>query len=763
MPADGLTLFDKPLIHKLKFFYSSSIFTQSPLNKILHIIRSLNESCARERSRIGDWFGIMSVNSIMSTGLSALLANQAALRVTSNNIANVNTEGYVRQEASTVAQVLDGQSSGVSLDITRAADKFLTATHLSSISSTSQYEATAEMMDRAQSGFGDPTSETSLFASIDNIIANAATLASDPSSTLNKTDFISSVESAFTDVQDAYNMIDDLRDEANQKLSTAVGEANALLEQIATLNTEIQKYTMSGADASGAETQQSQLLDQLAEYMDFNLTYRELGGVEVRTTSGLLLADQEAGQLTVNSETDGARYPGISVSPAGSDAELDITRQINSGEIRGLLTARDSELPELAFALSEYASALADQLNQAHNEGTSVPAPTTLTGRGTGLLGTDSLGFTGAATFAVVDTDGRTVESVQVDFDAGTLTTSSGTVSATGGTIDSFVSALNTAFGANATVSFTDGVLSMSATGTNGISIGQDETTPSDRGGRGVSAFFGLNDIVETSRPVFYETGLSGTDTHGVTSGEITFGLRNENGDLLQSISYTPTAGGTIDDIVADLNANTMFGSFATASLDADGQLTITPKASTNVAVVDVVSDTTERGTTGVSLSSIFGLGTEGPSERARSLSISSELALDSSRLATSSMNMTATAVGSLAVAEGGNDGALGLQSALNESVTLRTIQGTEYLNLSLSDAAAQIASEAGSKANYYENRATAALALSEEAATRRASVEGVNLDEEMIKMTVYQQSYSAASRLIQASKDMYDTLLSMV
>ena len=41
----------------------------------------------------------MSINNVLNTGLSALLSNQAALRVTSNNIANVNTEGYVRQDA----------------------------------------------------------------------------------------------------------------------------------------------------------------------------------------------------------------------------------------------------------------------------------------------------------------------------------------------------------------------------------------------------------------------------------------------------------------------------------------------------------------------------------------------------------------------------------------------------------------------------------------------------------------------------------------
>ena len=46
---------------------------------------------------------------------------------------------------------------------------------------------------------------------------------------------------------------------------------------------------------------------------------------------------------------------------------------------------------------------------------------------------------------------------------------------------------------------------------------------------------------------------------------------------------------------------------------------------------------------------------------------------------------------------------------------------------------------------------------------TRRSSAEGVNLDQELISMTTYQQAFNAAARLVQASKDMYDVLIQMV
>ena len=47
--------------------------------------------------------------------------------------------------------------------------------------------------------------------------------------------------------------------------------------------------------------------------------------------------------------------------------------------------------------------------------------------------------------------------------------------------------------------------------------------------------------------------------------------------------------------------------------------------------------------------------------------------------------------------------------------------------------------------------------------AARRTSVEGVNLDEELANMMVFQQAYNAAARLMTTVQQMYDTLLEVV
>ena len=68
-----------------------------------------------------------------------------------------------------------------------------------------------------------------------------------------------------------------------------------------------------------------------------------------------------------------------------------------------------------------------------------------------------------------------------------------------------------------------------------------------------------------------------------------------------------------------------------------------------------------------------------------------------------------------------------------------------------------------GAAASNASTSATNATAAATEAQSRRSGVEGVNLDQELISLTTYQQAYNASARLLTAAKDMYDTLLAIV
>ena len=68
----------------------------------------------------------------------------------------------------------------------------------------------------------------------------------------------------------------------------------------------------------------------------------------------------------------------------------------------------------------------------------------------------------------------------------------------------------------------------------NGVAIADDATTPSNKAGRGFSHYFGLNDLVSSDRPAFYDNGLTAASPHGFTAGEtLTFRFTGETGSRL--------------------------------------------------------------------------------------------------------------------------------------------------------------------------------------------------------------------------------------
>jgi flagellar hook-associated protein 1 FlgK len=83
--------------------------------------------------------------------------------------------------------------------------------------------------------------------------------------------------------------------------------------------------------------------------------------------------------------------------------------------------------------------------------------------------------------------------------------------------------------------------------------------------------------------------------------------------------------------------------------------------------------------------------------------------------------------------------------------------------NTTINDFAARISGIAGARATSSQQAADSAVAVYTEVSQRRDSVEGVNIDEELVKMTQYQQAYNAASRMMQAANEMLDTLMQLV
>lgn len=704
----------------------------------------------------------MSLAHIMSSATTGLMAAQTGLRTVSDNIANVNTAGYVRKIVDQAPLVSAG--IGVGVDITqvrRAADQFLQRASLNARADTAQSGVLAETFDRAQALFGDPSGSSSFFSRLDEVFAAFSAAAGDAASAIQRGAAIDSVTDFLSEAGRISASLKSLATEADARIGAAVDRANQLLGQIDSLNADISRARVEGRDSTGSENIQSQLIDELSGLMDVSVNARANGGAVIRASDGTVLAGNGGAATLAYVQSEGASGE-IAVTLPGSTGQQSLRARLTSGEIRGLLDLRDRELPALGDQLSEFVTKAVDELNRAHNAGSSVPAPTSLTGRDTGLdLGTAIGGFTGRTTIAVVGADGLLQRQVAVDFDAMTMSVDGGAAAAF--STASFLTNLNTALGAFGTASFADGALSLTAAGGAGLAIADDATTPSLKAGKGFSHFFGLNDLVSSTGYPFYDTGMSAASNHGFTAGDtISLRVADADGVRVKDVTVAVPAGGTMQDLLDALNSTTTgVGLYGAFSLDADGAMTFAANA--RGASLSVLDDGTERGAGGPSISELFGVGLAQRSSRAERFEVRGDIAANPLRLALASLDLSQALAGKPVLAVGDGNGALALARAGETTAGFDAAGGLAASSMSVSRYASELAGSIARKADSAASRQTIAEAVGAEADARRSAAEGVNLDQELISMTTYQQAFNASARLVQASKDMYDSLLLMI
>jgi flagellar hook-associated protein 1 FlgK len=700
----------------------------------------------------------MSLTSVLSNASSGLVAAQSSLRTTSDNIANVNTEGYVRKRADQAHRVVGGVGSGVEIsDVRRVIDQFLVSAGLTANSTASRWGLVSSNLDTAQSLFGDPTSSTGYFASLDKVWDAFGATASNPTSGVLRSGAVAAVNNFFSQTSSVNAELKRMIGSVDDRAKSATNDINDLLAKISKLNTDISRSSIGSGDSTGAENVQLGLIEDLAKLIDIQVQPRSAGGVTIRTSEGFELVGDSAATLAYRSSDSTSGYLAIQY-PVGAEQPITVT----GGEIRGLLDLRDTHLPKLSEQLGEFAARAAERLNAAHNASSSSPPRNVLEGRDTGLdLPTAVGGFTGQTTLAVTDASGVIQRRILIDFSAGTMSVDAGP--ATAFTPATFLSTLNTSLGAFGSASFTNRALTLTAAGTaTAAGIAIDEGT-SKKADKAFSHFFGLNDLVRSSGQTLYETGLKTTDPHGFTAGEtLTFRMTQQDGRPIRDVTISIPAAVSMQDLLNSLNANTTgVGLVGAFSLDAQGQLSFAPSTTPPISLA-VVSDTTQRGAGGPSVSGLFGLGVLEKGSRASRLFVDPKIAQDPNKLAISKLDLTVTA-GTPAVSPGNGQGAAALAAAGEVKASFDPAGTLGAITASVADYAAQFSGAIGASATSAANQKLANQAVAEEVDQRRQSVEGVNINEELVRLTTFQQAFNASARMIQAAKELFDVLTNII
>ena len=292
----------------------------------------------------------------LNNALSGLQAAQANLNVISSNIANSQTPGYSRETVPILSQVVGGRSAGVTTGlIQRQIDRNLSEAAREQDTATSAATTADTYFQQIQNLFGQVNSSNSLGAVLGNFASALQGLATTPEDPIAQQNAVSTGQSLAQKLNSMSSGIQQLRAGVDADLATSVSAVNTALQSIANCNNAITHAQAIGQSTASFEDQRDQALDQVAQLMGVSDFLRPDGTMVVLTTTGKVLVDSSAAQLSyTEAGTVTATTP---MSPVGLNG-TDLTGEITGGKIGALLNLRDQQLPNLTAELNQFTNNL---------------------------------------------------------------------------------------------------------------------------------------------------------------------------------------------------------------------------------------------------------------------------------------------------------------------------------------------------------------------------------------------------------------------
>ncbi len=307
----------------------------------------------------------------MDIAKGALFAQQTALRVVANNVANVNTEGYMRQvavldESESVMTAYGQIGNGVSVKKVMAYyDKFLENSVAKENNATKEWETYESYFGRIESVLDE--SNTSLTSNMASFFNAWQSLSVDPTSATARTNVVMEGANVARSIRNIYNELRSIQTEVNDNVAQSVIDINGLLKSIAQMNTKIYESD-GGTNDVTTTSRMTQLVKELSGIMDVQTFTDENGGVTVMTTGGKILVDRGiVNELTAERSTTDNFYRIF--WNGSSSSSVDITDSIKGGSLKSLIDIRDNQIPEFIDVVNDLAESLITEVNGLHSTG----------------------------------------------------------------------------------------------------------------------------------------------------------------------------------------------------------------------------------------------------------------------------------------------------------------------------------------------------------------------------------------------------------
>ncbi|AHL32860.1 flagellar hook protein FlgK [Pseudomonas brassicacearum] len=684
--------------------------------------------------------------SLLNIGMSGLSASQTALVTTGNNISNVDTAGYSRQQTvqTTKASNQYGNvfiGSGTTLaDVRRVYNSYLeaqlkTTTSLNSDAAAYQGQITPLDSLLSDSGTGMNGALTKFFASVQNVNAK-------PGDDASRQLLLSDAQALSNRFNSISSQLTEQSANINGNLSNMVEQVNNLAATVAQLNKKIAEVSNSGGAPNDLLDARNETILQLSTFTGTQVVENG-SSLDIYLGSGqpLVMGNTVNTLQAVPDKNDPGRV-GIQLNSGSSS--MDLTSVLTGGEIGGLMRYRSTVLDPAMNELGRVALVVADQMNSIQASGidkngafgsnlfSSINSAAQMSQRSVAAL-TNSAG-SGNFNVAIEDTGKLTINDYKITFTTGTDYTVQRLPDGTS------MGAFNTATTPPPVV---DG---FSLTFGSGTAVAGDsfKITPTRNAATSIKTEMTDSKRLAIAAPLGAAITPGGSGTLTIpASGQPTMTTKL---DIYDEATTTIIQNG----IKSSMPVKVVFGATSTDGtsqayrlLDAKGGLissgTIKPGQSNTLSLSVPLKDASGAPIMDSSIP---------PVQR----TVTFDMSIAGSPSDGAGIDVSLSQPGSL---DNRNGTVLaGLQTA-------KTVDtGSASKGISLNDAYGKLVEGVGSKAAQGKLDSAATGAILDNAKTARDSLSGVDLDEETGNLVKYQQYYTASSQIIKAAQEIFSTLI---
>lgn len=333
------------------------------------------------------------MSDLLSIGSSGVTAYQRALATVSNNIANVSTDGYSRQDVNIAANEPSREGSGyvgngARFDqVRRQYDAFVETNLRNSNSDLSGKKPLLTYVNRLIDIMGDQS--IGLTSAMNLFFKSAGDLASDPASTISRSSFLQNADGVAARFRQLDGQLQILDNETRQAIETDVGQINAYTQQLSLLNKQLSKNGDLQKQPSELLDQRDLLLQKLSGLVAIKTSFSTNGEVLVTlgdtNSQGFLVKADVFRDIVVQKSDSGELQINYRYQPTDpvSGKKLALP-PITSGQIGGTLAFREQVLKPAENGLDNLARVMAEQVNAVHKTGIDAE----------GKLGGELFGFT---------------------------------------------------------------------------------------------------------------------------------------------------------------------------------------------------------------------------------------------------------------------------------------------------------------------------------------------------------------------------------